>query len=130
MRRGELLALEWRHVDLHAQTAFLPMTKNGTARMVPLSSSAVEILKALPRSETGMVFPLSHMMVHKCFTLACKRAGVHDLHFHDLRHAATTKLAEKLPNVIELASVTGHRTIQMLKRYYHPSAEALARKLG
>lgn len=50
--------------------------------------------------------------------------------YHDLRHTATSRLAEKLPNVIELAAVTGHQTIQMLKRYYHPKAEALAQKLG
>jgi integrase len=46
-------------------------------------------------------------------------AQVHvDLRFHDLRHTATSRLAEKLPNLIELASVTGHQTLQMLKRYY------------
>ncbi|WP_426339938.1 tyrosine-type recombinase/integrase [Pseudoduganella sp. S-14] len=130
MRRGELLALEWRHVDLKAQTAFLPMTKNGSTRTVPLSKAAVRILEGLPRVASGRVFPLSYMVVNNCFVNARKRAGINDLHFHDLRHTATTKLAEKLPNVIELASVTGHQTIQMLKRYYHPSAEAMARKLG
>jgi integrase len=58
------------------------------------------------------------------------RAGIEDLHFHDLRHEATSRLAEKLPNVIELAAVTGHKDLRMLKRYYHPRAEDLARKLG
>ncbi|WP_221227749.1 tyrosine-type recombinase/integrase [Rhodocyclus tenuis] len=50
--------------------------------------------------------------------------------YHDLRHVATSRLAEKLSNVIELASVTGHKDLRMLKRYYHPRAEDLARKLG
>jgi integrase len=70
------------------------------------------------------------MVVNNCFVAACERAGIVDLHFHDLRHTATSRLAERLPNVIELASVTGHQTIQMLKRYYHPKAEVLAQKLG
>jgi integrase len=130
MRRGELLALQWENVNLAAQTALLPVTKNGSARIVPLSRKAVAILQALPNYGTvGSVFPISYMTMHNCFVDACRRAGIDDLHFHDLRHTATGRLAEKLPNVIELAAVTGHQTIQMLKRYYHPKAEALARKL-
>lgn len=131
MRRGELLSLRWEHINLAAQTAFLPLTKNGTARTVPLSKKAVAILEGLPNYGTvGLVFPISHMTMHNCFVAACHRAGITDLRFHDLRHTATSRLAEKLPNVIELAAVTGHQTIQMLKRYYHPKAEAMAQKLS
>ncbi|MCE1182498.1 MAG: hypothetical protein LWW81_09375 [Rhodocyclales bacterium] len=39
-------------------------------------------------------------------------------------------MARKVPNVVELASVTGHSSLQMLKRYYHPHAEEIALKLG
>ena len=130
MRRGELLALQWENVNLVAQTALLPLTKNGSSRVVPLSRKAVAILEKLPNHGTiGPVFPISYMTMHNCFVDACRRGGIDNLHFHDLRHTATSRLAEKLPNVIELAAVTGHQTIQMLKRYYHPKAEALARKL-
>lgn len=130
MRRGELLSLRWENVDLVRQVAFLPVTKNGTARTVPLSSMAVKTLTGLERSEDGRVFPMTDMGLEAAFRKACKRANILNLHFHDLRHTATSRMAEKLPNVIELASVTGHQTIQMLKRYYHPKAEALAKKLG
>lgn len=130
MRRGELLALRWEHIDLEKQTAFLPMTKNGSFRTVPLSKKAVAILAGLPRSEDGRVIQLTDMGMEAAFRKACVRACIVNLHFHDLRHTATSRLAEKLPNVIELAAVTGHQTIQMLKRYYHPKAEALAKKLG
>lgn len=130
MRRGELLGLRWEHIDVNKQTAFLPMTKNGSARTVPLSTKAVGIIDSLPRSSAGRVIPLTEMGMEAAFRKACARAGIKDLHFHDLRHTATSRLAEKLPNVIELAAVTGHRTLQMLKRYYHPKAEVLARKLG
>jgi integrase len=129
MRRGELLSMEWKHINLEERTVFLPITKNGTSRTVPLSTKAIGILRGLPR-DSSAVFPLSHMTVHNCFVHACKRAKIDDLHFHDLRHTATSRIAEKLPNVIELAAVTGHQTLQMLKRYYHPKAEALALKLG
>lgn len=130
MRRGELLSMEWQNVNLIAQTVLLPLTKNGTSRVVPLSRKAVAVLEAIPNNGKGPVFPISYMVVNNCFVDACKRAQIVNLHFHDLRHTATSRLAEKLPNVIELASVTGHQTIQMLKRYYHPRAEVLAQKLG
>jgi integrase len=52
-----------------------------------------------------------------------------DLHFHDLRHEATTRLAEKL-QIHELMKVIGHKGTKMLARYYHPRAEDLAKKLG
>ena len=61
---------------------------------------------------------------------AVKRSGLKDLHFHDLRHEAASRLAEKLSNILELSSVTGHKDIRMLKRYYHPRAEELAKKLA
>lgn len=129
MRRGELLELEWQHVDLAARTLFLPMTKNGCSRTVPLSSRALAILEPLPHSASGKVFPITPVAASAAFKKTCARAGIENFRFHDLRHAATTRLAEKLPNVVELASVTGHQTVQMLKRYYHPRAEDLAKKL-
>ena len=130
MRRGELLALKWDDVDLEKRTAFLQFTKNGEARTVPLSSRAAALLEALPRSIDGRVFPVTAEALKKAWERACERAGIEDFHFHDLRHEATSRLAEKLPNLIELASVTGHKDLKMLKRYYHPRAEDLARKLG
>jgi integrase len=62
------------------------------------------------------------------FKRAIKRAGLLDFHFHDLRHTAITAMAEKLPNLIELSAVTGHKSLAMLKRYYHPNIEDLAKK--
>jgi integrase len=129
MRRGELLALQWSNVDLSRQVAHLPITKNGSPRTVPLSSRAVAVLRDMPRTDVGKVFQISAATMEAAFKRALRRATLADLRFHDLRHTATSRLAHKLPNVIELAAVTGHQTVQMLKRYYHPSAEALARKL-
>ncbi|WP_083383948.1 tyrosine-type recombinase/integrase [Cupriavidus sp. USMAHM13] len=130
MRRGEILQLRWEHIDLEGQTAFLPVTKNGSPRVVPLSRRAVVLLRELPRSLDGRVFPINAAALHKAFQRACKRAGLADLRWHDLRHTAITRMAAKLPNLIELAAVSGHRSLAMLKRYYHPSATELAKKLG
>ncbi|MGB5614379.1 MAG: tyrosine-type recombinase/integrase [Sedimenticolaceae bacterium] len=58
------------------------------------------------------------------------RAGIEDLRFHDLRHEATTRLFEKGLNIMEVASITGHKDLHMLRRYTHLKAEDLARKLG
>ena len=130
MRRGEMLALTWANVDLINRTAYLPLTKNGESRTVPLSSKAIQILQSLPRSIKGQVFPIKPEAVAAAFIKATRRAGVKDFHFHDLRHTAITHLATKLPNLIELAAVSGHKSLAMLKRYYHPTAKDLALKLG
>jgi integrase len=143
MRRGELLGLRWENIRLADRVAHLPLTKNGNSRNIPLSSKALEVLKGLPRPLRGPVFDLTPNAVKLGFVRAVKRARLNyvtqggkderimaNLHFHDLRHIAITRLADKLPNIIELAAVSGHQDVRMLKRYYHPKAEALAMKLG
>lgn len=130
MRRSELLSLRWNNVFLADRFVRLLDTKNGEQRDVPMSSRAYAVLSGLPRDIGGRVFPISADAVKKSFTRACERAGIEDLHFHDLRHEATSRIAEKLENVLELSAVTGHKTLTMLKRYYHPRAKDLARKLG
>jgi integrase len=130
MRRSELLALRWQDVELQDRFVRLHDTKNGDPRDVPLSTRAASTLAGLPRHISGQVFPISADAVKKSFSRAAVRAGLQDLHFHDLRHEATSRIAEKLDNILELSAVTGHKTVQMLKRYYHPRARDLARKLG
>lgn len=130
MRRGEILGLRWERVDLHKRLAFIPLTKNGESRTVPLTTTAIEILKALPRNLHGEVFPVNRTALSAAIERARIKAELNDFHFHDLRHMAITRLAEKLPNLIELSAVSGHKSLAMLKRYYHPSAELLAQKLG
>jgi integrase len=130
MRRGELLSLRWSNIDLKRRTALLETTKNGERRIVPLSSSAVDILNNLPRQISGEVFPISACALAAMFDRAVLRAGLLDFRFHDLRHTAITELAKKLPNLLELSSVSGHKSLKMLQRYYHPNAEELAHKLG
>jgi integrase len=131
MRQGELVALRWENVDLTRRIAHLPDTKNGEARTVPLSSTSVEVLRALPRRLHGQVFPgLTTEAVKRAFARATRRAGIEDLHFHDLRHEATTRFFELGLNIMEVATITGHKDLRMLRRYTHLKAEDLAKKLG
>ncbi len=130
MRQSEIVRLQWQHVNIKRRTAFLPDTKNGESRTVPLSSVAVDLLKALPRSINGEVFPgVTTVAVKQAFIRATRRANIQDFHFHDLHHEATTRLFERGLNIIEVSSITGHRDLQMLRRYTHLRAEDLAKKL-
>ncbi|MGB5306687.1 MAG: site-specific integrase [Gammaproteobacteria bacterium] len=131
MRQGELIRLRWEHIDLNRRTAQLPDTKNGESRTVPLSTTAVRVLRALPRSLHGPIFPgLTTEAIKRAYIRAVRRAGIENLRFHDLRHEATTRLFEKGLNIMEVASITGHKDLRMLRRYTHLKAEDLARKLG
>lgn len=131
MRRGELLSLTWENVNLRTRVADLPETKNGEARRVPLSSGAVKVLRSLPHRKTGRVLPISVPALRGAWDRAKKEAGIEDLRIHDLRHEATSRLFEKgVFDSMEVASITGHKTLQMLKRYTHLRAEDLAKKMG
>lgn len=153
MRLGELLALRWEFVDLQAQTAHVPLSKNGEARTVALSKAAVAAFKYLKRTKVteinGKVFhwARSDSVTHTWTRLikraqACQAAAMQtagaladqqflvDLRFHDLRHEGTSRLFEKGLGLMEVASMTGHKNIAMLKRYTHIGAQNLAKKLG
>jgi len=130
MRRGELLALRWDDISIARRTAVLHTSKNGEGRVVPLSSVALRVLGSIPKDPTGKVLPIEPATLSKCFERAVKQAEIVNLRFHDLRHVAISSMAERLPNLIELSAVSGHKSLKMLQRYYHPDAEKLALKLG
>jgi integrase len=132
-RLGELLKLQWKHVNLTKKTAGLLLTKNGDDRVIPLSNAAVAALASLPsRHISGRVFSnwSASDSFNKTWTRATNRAGLADLKFHDLRHEGISRLFEKGLNLMEAASVSGHKTLATLKRYTHLRAEDLAKKLG
>lgn len=145
MRRSEIAELRWRFIDLDKRVAHLPDTKNGHARDVPLSTKAVVTLSSLQqRSKPAddKVFDMRADAITRAFNRAVNRARekyeqtipenddmfLRDLRFHDLRHEATSRLAEVFP-MHELTKITGHKDPRMLMRYYHPKAEDLAKKL-
>ncbi len=131
MRQGELMALTWPGVDLKRRIVTLADTKWGEGRTVPLSKRAVKTIESLPRRLDGRLFPEARAssVSHK-FRALCNAAGIEGLRFHDLRHEATSRLFELGLNPMEVAAITGHKTLVMLKRYTHLRAEDLAQKLG
>jgi integrase len=126
MRAGEIVGLEWNRVDLEKRVAFLVDTKNGRPRDVPLSSKAIALLQALPKSDP--VFGLTSMQLDALFRKSRDKAAVVGLTFHDSRHAAITALSKKL-DVLDLARMVGHSDVRQLMTYYNESAEEIAKRL-
>ena len=130
MRRGAIAAMRWEYLDRKDQVLLIPETKNGTPRQVPLSTRALTTLDTLPRRIDGRVFAIHAASISRGFAETCKAAGIEGLTFHDLRHEATSRLFEKGLNPMEVAAITGHKTLQMLKRYTHLKAKDLVARLG
>jgi len=129
LRRGELLALCWRHIDLERRVALIPDTKTGQPRTIPLSPEAMRLLTAKERGGER-VLDLTPMALRKAWERLCARAKVDDLRIHDLRHEALSRFSELGLNTPELAAISGHRDVRMLLRYTHVRPAALARKLA
>lgn len=139
MRAGEICALTWADVDLDARVARITGLIDGggktaaARRDVPLSTEAVRILSQLSRDNDentqNNVFNLNSQQIDALFRKAKARAMIEDLHFHDTRHEAITRLA-KLLDVLELARMVGHRDLRQLMVYYNATAAELAKKLG
>jgi integrase len=129
MRRSELARLHWQDVDIPSRMAYLHDTKNGEKRTIPLSSRALAAISLLPKVSTRLVNWHVDVFTWQ-FGLACKECGIVDLRFHDLRHEATSRLFEKGFNMMEVATITGHRSLSMLKRYTHLRPATLLDRLG
>ena len=120
MRKGELLSLQWSNIDLDKSIALLPQTKNGSARWVPLSPKAKEILSVLEQTD-DRVFPIGTDALRHGWDRLCKKAEIDGLRFHDLRHEAVSRLFEMNLTVPEVAFISGHKTPSQLFKYVHIS---------
>lgn len=130
MRQGEVLGLLWENVDWDRRIVHLPRTKNGEPRDVPLSIAAYTIFKDyLTRQASGKLFSYSSAGLKSSWRVFVKNLGLEDLHFHDLRHCAISNFLEKGLNTIEVASISGHKSMSMLKRYSHLHTWKLVEKL-
>lgn len=130
MRRSEILRIRRADVDLQRRVLSVAPSKNDEPRSVPLSSQAVTILERQPPRFDGLIWNAHPHSVTHAFIRAAKLAGIKDCRFHDLRHEATSRLFERGLDILEVASITGHKDLRMLKRYTHHKAERLAAKLG
>ncbi|MFP4137444.1 MAG: tyrosine-type recombinase/integrase [Halomonas sp.] len=131
MRRSELLGMRRERIDELRRVAHLPDTKISEARDVPLSSRAMEALKALPVRFDGAIWPWGSEGAASMWARWLRRAGVQGLTFHDLRHEAVSRLIEggRL-TLTQVSAITGHKDMQTLRRYANHRASDLARLLG
>lgn len=133
-RRGELLSLCKGDIDLDGRHALLRETKNGRSRKVPLTARAMQVLQALMADCADDSEPLLKLSANALkiafFRRVVPASKVADIHFHDLRHEAISRLAESGQfQLIELQAISGHRDTRMLLRYAHLGSGNLAKKM-
>ncbi len=139
MRQGEIVGLTKNQVNLRKRTVTLTDTKNDTVRTVPLSNKALEVLEAamahsirpidtklLFYGEPGRDGIRRPYTINRTWVHSLEAAGIQGLRFHDLRHEATSRLVEAGLSDQQVSSITGHKSMQMLKRYTHLRTENLA----
>lgn len=123
MRAGEICSLDRSRIT--GSVAFLPMTKNGRSRHVPLSPGALALLEPLG----DRLFDLTPQQLDTGFRRVRERAGIVGLAFHDSRHEAITRLARKL-EPFDLARAVGHTNLNQTLAYYNATAHELAARLA
>ena len=130
MRIREILPLTWPQVDVRRRILTLAKTKNQERRIIPLNDQAIEVLRTLPRHmESSSVFcdqdggPYQRLV--KGFRQACRRAGISDFRFHDLRHTFASHLVMRGVPLRTVQELLGHKTGQMTPRYTHLSTPHL-----
>jgi len=123
MRRGEIVRIVWRDLDAEKRVVVIrdrkhPRVKRGNDETIPLLGDALAVASRQPRGNER-IFPVTPEWVSDNFLLACRIAGVDDLHFHDLRHHGISLLFERGYTIEQVALVSGHRSWQQLRRYTH-----------
>ena len=130
-RLGELLALRWRDVDLEAGlvTFRKETTKSRKERWVPVSQDLAECLRSLRRGiPEDRIFSFRGeglKSVRTAFARARKKAGLQDVHFHDLRHTFASWYMQNGGDLYRLQKYLGHASIAMTQRYAHTSESFL-----
>lgn len=122
-RQEEILRIRWddfeeEHARVLVRDMKNPGEKIGNNVWCDLPEPAIRLIKTMPRKE-GEIFPFSTDAVGANFTRACKLLQIEDLRFHDLRHEGVTRLFEMGWNIPHVATVSGHRSWNSLKRYSH-----------
>jgi integrase len=128
LRRGEILGIQRDHVAPDQLSLTLPVTKNGHARVIPLSAEARRVLAGLS-SNGHRLFPISANAFRLAWERVKARSGVEDLRFHDLRHEAISRFFEKGLSLPEVSLLSGHRDPRMLLRYSHAMRAIILEKL-
>ena len=135
LRQGMLFELRWDWIDLNARAIRIPIecrrkANKGVPAALPLSSRAVSVLKAMPRAISGKVLDTTPAAIVMIWKKTRATLGVADLRWHDLRHEAASRFSERGLHPLQIAAITGHKNLNMLRRYTHLKVEDLAVMLG
>jgi len=134
MRKGEVLSLTWRGVDLFRKTITIFESKNKEARTIPMSQKVFDLLKSKSKVrsiKTDLVFhdenhePISYVTLHREFHTTLNQAEIQDMRWHDLRHCFATKLVREGKDLYKVQKLLGHKTPIMTQRYAHHDIESL-----
>jgi len=126
-RRGEILALRWRHIDLDGRSITVSDSKSGESRRIPLHPAIFDELKRRRGLPDGPVVAMHNGKVPRdysvcdAFSRARTKAGIKGLRFHDLRHVFASRLLEAGASLPEIAEFLGHKTLIIARRYAHSS---------
>ena len=133
LRVGEIVGLAWTNVDLFRRTLTVVKSKNDEPRTIPMNVTVFEMLKEKSKVRSIMcdkVFQMNGRNFYKrriqyAFKETCKKAGLSDLHFHDLRHTFATRLVQARENLYNVQILLGHKSPIMTQRYAHHNPESL-----
>lgn len=143
MRKGEIISLTRDQISMQTKTIFLGDTKTGDVRTVPLSGNAFKTIKQavahpIRLDDTDLIFygEPNREGLRKPYTIgkvwrnALEHAEIEDFKFHDLRHEATSRFVEAGLSDQQVSSITGHKSMQMLKRYTRLRSENLVNMIS
>jgi integrase len=130
MRQGEILSIRWQDVDTVKKTVIIrsrkhPSQKAWNDQTVPLLGGSFALIQKQPKTDDDRIFPYQGKAISAAFHRACVKLNIEDLHFHDLRHEGISRLFEQGYGVMEVAKVSGHRDVNMLRRYVQLKPEDL-----
>ena len=133
MRLGEITRIRWQDFDQKKRTVIIrdrkdPQKKEGNDQVVPLLSGhftwrgkvidPVELILSQPR-QSDRIFPHPEKSLSTMFSVVVARAGIEDLHFHDLRHDSVSRFFEAGYDIPQVSQISGHKTWKNLARYTH-----------
>lgn len=135
MRRGEILKLKWRDIDLNNKNIHLADTKNGESRDIPINNTVLDTLNKIIKHPTSeYVFcnkaGKPYKDIKKSFLSAVEKAGIINFRLHDCRHSFISRLMMAGVDLASLTEIAGHKSVKMTIRYSHPSPDHKLQAIG